>query len=133
MRRNAAPELAVVVPDDHVRGPELPDEYEWPDATRSWWQHWRESAQSQTFLATDWDYLLDTALLHADFWLGDRSVESGLRLRVAKFGATPEDRQRLKLVVGEPSGRSEPRASARQTANRKARLLRAVDDNSRQR
>jgi hypothetical protein len=125
-RRNAAPELVVVVPDDQVRGPELPDGYDWPDATLAWWQHWRESAQAQTFLATDWDYLRDTALLHAEFWLGDRSVESGLRLRVAKFGATPEDRLRLKLAVGEPAGPSEPRASGRQTANRRARLLRAV-------
>jgi hypothetical protein len=127
-RRNATPALVVVVPDDEVRGPELPDGYEWPDATRSWWQHWRESAQAQMFLATDWDYLLDTALLHAEFWLGDRTVESGLRLRVAKFGATPEDRLRLKLAVVEPASPPEPRLNARQVSNRKARLLRAVDN-----
>jgi hypothetical protein len=117
-----------VVPDTVVRGPELPDGYEWPDATRSWWQHWRESPQAQTFIETDWSFLLDTALLHAELWLGDCSVESALRLRVAKFGATPEDRLRMKLAVGEPAGGPEPRQSARQTANRKARLLRALDD-----
>jgi hypothetical protein len=125
-KRRAAPVVSVV-PDAVVRGPELPDEYEWPDATRSWWQHWRESPQAQTFLATDWDYLLDTAVLHAVFWLGDRSVESGLRLRVAKFGATAEDRRRLRLTVGEPASAPEPRPRARQVSNRKARLLRAVD------
>jgi hypothetical protein len=131
-RRNAAPEMAVVAPDDQVRGPELPDGYEWPAATLAWWTTWRESPQAQMFLATDWDYLLDTAVLHAEFWLGDRSVEAGLRLRVAKFGATPEDRQRLRFSVGEPAGPSEPRPNARQAANRRAKLLRAVDDSRQQ-
>jgi hypothetical protein len=117
-----------VVPDTVVRGPELPDGHEWPAATLAWWQTWRESPQAQTFIETDWSFLLDTAVLHAEFWLGDRSVESGLRLRVAKFGATPEDRRRLKLAVGEPPGPPQARPNPRQTSNRKARLLRAVDD-----
>jgi hypothetical protein len=124
--RRRAPAVTVV-PDAVLRGPELPDEYQWSDATRSWWQTWRESPQAQMFTATDWSYLLDTAVLHADFWLGDRTVESGLRLRVAKFGATPEDRQRLRLAVGEPTGLPEPRPSARQISSRNAPLLRAVD------
>jgi hypothetical protein len=38
---------------------------------------------------------LDTAVLHAGFWLGDTSVADGLHLRVAKHGATPLDRARL--------------------------------------
>jgi hypothetical protein len=117
-----------VVPDAVVRGPELPDGYEWPPATCSWWQQWRESPQAQTFIATDWSFLLDTALLHAEFWLGDLSRGAELRLRVAKFGATAEDRRRLKLAVGEPAAPSERRSSPRQISNRKARLLRAVDD-----
>jgi hypothetical protein len=128
--RDTAPRrtpAVTVVPDAVVRGPELPDEYEWPAATRAWWATWRESPQAQMFLPTDWDYLLDTAVLHAEFWLGDRSVESGVRLRVAKFGATSEDRLRLKLAVGEPAAPPEPRSSARQASNREARLLRAVD------
>jgi hypothetical protein len=127
-RRNAAPELAVVVPDDQVRGPELPAGYEWPDETLAWWQHWRESPQAQTFIATDWSFLLDTALIHAEFWLGDRSRGAELRLRVAKFGATGEDRRRLKLAVGEPPARlSRVRVHGR-PGNRKARLLRAADE-----
>jgi hypothetical protein len=125
--RRAAPVVSVV-PDAVVRGPELPDGYEWPDQTLAWWQHWRESPQAQTFIATDWSFLLDTALIHAEFWLGDLSRGGELRLRVAKFGATGEDRRRLKLAVGEPVGPPEPRPSTRQTSNRKARLLRVVDD-----
>ena len=71
--------------------------------------------------------MLDTALLHADFWLGDRSVEAGLRLRVAKFGATPEDRLRLRIAVGETAEKAQPAPGARLTANRKARMLAAID------
>ena len=41
--------------------------------------------------------LLDTAMIHARFWLGDARLAPELRLRTAKFGATPEDRQRLKI------------------------------------
>jgi len=98
-----------------------------PGQRPGWWQHWRESPQAQTWLATDWSCLLDTALLHADFWLGDRSVEAGLRLRVAKFGATPEDRLRLRIAVGETAEKAQPAPGAMLTANRKARMLAAID------
>ena len=79
-----------------------PDSFDWPAATREWWRTWRTSAQASKFTETDWLFLLDTAVLHAEFWLGDPSVAGELRLRVAKFGATPEDRARLRLQVGEP-------------------------------
>jgi hypothetical protein len=122
-RRNAP--AFEVVDDGEVRGPELPDGYDWPEQTRHWWQTWRESPQSQAFLATDWDYLADTALLHADFWEGDRTVEPGLRQRLAKFGATPEDRSRMKLTVGEPVSDA-PQMSARKSGNRTGRLLKTA-------
>jgi len=101
-RRNKAAPVTVLTADGKVYGPDLPDDYDWPDATREWWQTWRTSAQAQTFAETDWSFLLDTAVLHADFWLGDRSrsLEAELRLRVAKFGATPADRARLRWQVG---------------------------------
>jgi hypothetical protein len=124
IRRNITVPIATVASDGLERGSELPDDYEWPPQTRQWWQHWRESPQSQTFLATDWDYLLDTAVLHADFWLGDHSNANELRQRLAKLGATVEDRARMKLEVAEPGGRPSwvPEPSARQSGNRKARL-----------
>jgi hypothetical protein len=125
-RRNVSPELVLVAADDQVRGPELPDGYEWPEETRAWWQHWRESPQSQVFIDTDWSFLLDTALLHADLWLGDLSVAGELRLRVAKFGATAEDRRRLRLAVGEPPAATTP-PGRRLTSAQKARMLRAAD------
>jgi hypothetical protein len=71
----------------------------WPEPTKAWWLNWRKSAQAQTFSPSDWDFLLETAVLHARFWSGDHSVAGELRLRVAKFGATPEDRLRLKMDI----------------------------------
>lgn len=63
---------------------------------------WGESAQAELFSSTDWDFLIDTALLHQTLWnYGDLSVLPELRLRVAKFGATLEDRARLRIQFAE--------------------------------
>lgn len=105
-RRNVDPIPRVEVEqDDELRGPELPADAlpkgeEWHPRTVAWWDTWRRSAQAQTFLRTDWDFLLDTALMHHTMWSRGRWEFAGeLRLRVAKFGATPEDRARLRLQV----------------------------------
>ena len=58
---------------------------------------WRESPLSAEYTETDWSFLLDTAYMHALYWKGDHRVAAELRLRVAKFGATPEDRARLRI------------------------------------
>lgn len=128
-RNTATPPIAVVVADGKEHGPELPETHDWPEATREWWKIWRTCDQAATFTKTDWSFLLDTAVLHADFWLGERSVASELRLRAAKFGATPEDRARLKLSVGAPPTTTAPtRLQTKATKSRRERLLRAVGD-----
>lgn len=72
-------------------------EFSWPERTRQWWQMWADSPLSADFTSTDWSELLDTALLHARLWNGDIKVAAELRLRTAKYGATPEDRARLRI------------------------------------
>lgn len=101
-------ETQTVVPDGELHGPELPegvlDDESWHPRTVQWWNTWRRSAQSQTFTETDWDFLIDTALMHHTMWAKKRwEFAAELRLRAAKFGATPEDRQRLKLKIGTPT------------------------------
>ena len=123
-RRNADGELKIVHQDGESRGPDLPDDVDWPDATRAWWETWRKSAQAATFTDTDWSFLLDTAVLHMEFWDGDRSVAAELRLRAAKFGATPEDRARLKIEVGDPG---KPRKQPAKNAARRSRVLSVVE------
>lgn len=110
-----------VSPDEKLRGPELPvdalpDGEEWHPRTQAWWDTWRRSPQAQTFTATDWDFLIDTALMHHTMWLKGRwEFASELRLRAAKFGATPEDRARLRLQIApEPEpNKPEPKPSGR--------------------
>jgi hypothetical protein len=130
-RRNTPEQLTVLSSDGEVHGPELPDTHDWPAATTAWWETWRTCPQASSFTKTDWSFLLDTAVLHADFWLGDRSIAAELRLRAAKFGATPEDRARLKIAVTEPGKKPPPaqtRLQAKGTKTRRERLLRAVGD-----
>lgn len=127
-RRNSAP-LTVVEADGETHGPDLPDTHEWPAATLLWWKTWRESPQASKFTDTDWSFLLDTAVLHAEFWLGQRAHAAELRLRAAKFGATPEDRARLKIAIGEPKPKGAPRGLQPKVSQaRKGRLLKAVGD-----
>jgi hypothetical protein len=66
--------------------------------------------------------------MHHTMWSKGRwEFAAELRLRAAKFGATPEDRARLKIEVTEPK----PAAVAKPAADasgRRDRLLRAVGD-----
>lgn len=117
-RREA--EFTRVADDGQLRGPELPD-MTWHPRTAAWWDTWRRSPMSQTFTATDWDFLLDTALLHNELWAGNPGVAAELRLRVAKFGASPEDRLRLKVEITDEV--AEAKAEPRVNADRKARLV----------
>jgi hypothetical protein len=76
----------------------MPDGEPWPEQTRKWWAMWRDSPFSADFHATDWSFLLDTAVLHAMFWRGNTKVAGELRIRVAKHGITPGDRARLRTT-----------------------------------
>lgn len=64
------------------------------------------------FTELEWSELLVAAVFHGLFWRGDPRVAAELRLRVAKFGVTPDDRARLRveLVDDEPAP---PKAPAR--------------------
>lgn len=115
-----------VIHADPVEQPELPSifveddgelvAFTWPAVTQEWWQMWADSPLSAEFTSTDWSELRDTAKLHAEFWNGKHSLAGELRLRVAKFGATPEDRARLRITFAaadEAEGkRSTPKGSS---------------------
>lgn len=124
-RRNIDPIPTTVVQMDGLTyGPQLPEKYLWHEQTRIWWETWRKSPNAQTFTTTDWDFLLDTALIHTQFWNGE-NVAAELRLRCAKYGATPEDRLRLRLQIG---NKAEPSVSESKplSGSRKTRLLKVV-------
>jgi hypothetical protein len=118
--------------DGEIRGRELPegvlDNESWHPRTVQWWETWRRSAQAQMFTDTDWEFLLDTALMHHTMWAKQKwEFAAELRLRSAKFGATPEDRMRLRLSIETPVPGTGPlpagdEGSVTNIASRRARL-----------
>lgn len=112
VRRNKAPATVTVKAPTKKYGWKLPegvlrdkegDPVDWHPATKKWWNAWRSSPQATRMLTEpDWQFLLDTALMHHQMWQNGRwDFASEVRLRVAKFGATPEDRLRLHLEIDE--------------------------------
>ncbi|RTE50434.1 hypothetical protein EKN07_04170 [Actinobaculum sp. 352] len=93
---------------------------------------WRRSPLAPSFSEMDWAFLLDTALLHQQLWAsGDTRVLPELRLRVAKFGATPEDRARLRVQfaqadVSESQAERVAGEKRAQGSRARARAVRAV-------
>lgn len=87
----------------------------WPSPTVAWWAMWGESPLAEGFIAADWSFLLDTALLHAAVWRGDTKAAAELRLRVAKFGQTPEDRARLRITFASAGSAEEKQQGATPT------------------
>lgn len=97
-RRNKEPIPLRVIEVETAQQPPLPDDIDWHPRTREWWDMWGRFPLAAEFTEADWSYLLDTALIHTKFWSGDAKLEGALRLRVAKFGQTVEDRARLRIT-----------------------------------
>lgn len=100
-----------LVSDGKLRGPVLPRNVlkkkdgtaeAWHPMTVKWWNNWRKSPQAiRMMTGPDWDFMLDTALMHHEMWITRRFELAGeIRLRVQQFGATPEARARLRLEIG---------------------------------
>ena len=117
----------MIIQDGQKHGHDLPSSRKWPAETLAWWETWRTCALASTFIDTDWSFLLDTAVLHAQFWSGNQSVAAELRIRVAKFGATPEDRARLKVEVGDPNKSVVSKQVQPKSSRQRDRLLKAVE------
>jgi hypothetical protein len=97
--------------DGKVYGAKLPDFYavfppsgscgtRWNAVTRGWHEAIRRSPFASEFTELDWYFLLDTAMIH-HLWMLTRADKyfKEFRQRVALFGCTPADRQRLRWVV----------------------------------
>lgn len=106
-RRNAENRPFRIIEHVRVEQPALPNGFpyegrriKWPQITREWWDHWNDTTLNDGFTVHDWDYLMDTAVVHAKHWLGlDSKAGTELIRRLAKFGVTPDDRARLRIVM----------------------------------
>jgi hypothetical protein len=125
-RRNKPPVSERVIEVDAADQPSLPESMPlgapWPAETTRWWRMWSESPLAEEFTASDWSELMDTAVLHGAFWSGQISVANELRLRVAKFGATPEDRARLRITFAQADEAEEKRPVTRSARERRGSL-----------
>ena len=117
-------------PVDHTTLPDdlLPDGDVWHPATLRWWRRWTGSPLAKSLPEVDWSELEATAVLHHEY-MRKRSftLASELRLRMQKFGATPEDRMRLRILVAEADDKDSRRPAASDgAARRKYGPLKAV-------
>jgi len=99
--RPELPEFTLMVKLDNEL---VSQEFEWPVMTRDWWDALELHPLKGEFIDADWSYLLDTARLHAAFWMGKLDAAAEIRLREAKYGFTPEDRLRLRIQFAEATG-----------------------------
>lgn len=105
-RRDA--ETEVLNPTGRARGPKLPadvlpDGEDWHPQTKTLWEALRRDPILADETPVGWQFLLDTMLMHHTMWAKGRwEFASEVRLRLAKYGATPEDRMRLKVRVERP-------------------------------
>lgn len=129
-RRHRDPVPTTLLRHEAVRPPRWPkarpDGRAWPAATVAWWRTWVRSPQAEHFGSTDWSFLLDTALVHARFVEGDLDRAGELRLRVAKFGATMEDRARLRMQFAAADEADARRPPAADTARERYGDLRVL-------
>lgn len=122
--------------DDVVRGPDLPEDIDWHPRTKEWWEKWRRSPQALVMLDSDWEMMLETALLHTRLWYGKMSsaqlvaVAGEVRRRVAALGSTFEDRLKLRIVIqtdaDEQNEDKKIEDAAEQAVNYMERLLNAT-------
>lgn len=122
-RRNKEPVPLRVIESAPVAQPALPKRMPngepWPAITRAWWKMWGKDPLAAEFRATDWAELRDTAVLHGLYWSGEVKLAGELRLRTAKFGATAEDRARLRIQYAAADEAEDRRSQRRAKAAQK--------------
>lgn len=99
-----------VVTDEPYRGkkPGLPSKFQYvdkgavlevkiPPRTRAWWKRVSSMPHCVLWTETDWQFALDTAMVHAAFVLGDTVRAGELRVREKQMGTTFDSRRDLRI------------------------------------
>ncbi|WP_327377680.1 hypothetical protein OG393_29260 [Streptomyces sp. NBC_01216] len=84
---------------------------------KRFWMTWSQAPQTEDWMDTDWAELEIVTKLVDAFYLGDMKLAGEIRQRVGKWGATTEDRARLRMsfdkqVRGEAAQAPEPTSPA---------------------
>ncbi|MBD0739848.1 hypothetical protein BGM09_10470 [Streptomyces sp. CBMA29] len=110
VRRNAHPH-ATELPAVAQPGRELPRALGITTAgAKRFWKTWSTAPQTARWAETDWAELEVTTKLVDALYLGDLKLASEIRMRVAKWGATTEDRARLRMKFEDQPEDSEGQA-----------------------
>ncbi|MFG3176596.1 hypothetical protein ACGFZC_16230 [[Kitasatospora] papulosa] len=98
---------------------------------RRFWQTWATSPQAGNWAETDWAELEITVKLVDAFYQGDVKLAGEIRQRVAKWGATTEDRARLRMSLEDNEDQDqddEPGTPAPTTSDLDEELFRLLSD-----
>lgn len=68
-----------------------------PSRTRAWWKRVSAMPHCVLWTETDWQFALDTAMVHAAFVLGDTVRAGELRVREKQMGTTLDARRDLRI------------------------------------
>lgn len=124
-------QFAELTTDGEIRGPELPTGQgypEWHPQTLKLYESLRVSALAQTWVNTDWEFLVDTMLLHHSMWAkGSWTHAAEVRLRLGKYGTTPEDRMRLRVAVDQPDSLAQQNADVVPIQRADIRVMKSTD------
>ncbi|MFJ4093453.1 hypothetical protein ACIPYS_17885 [Kitasatospora sp. NPDC089913] len=95
---------------------------------RRFWRTWATSPQSARWAETDWAELEITTKLVDALYQGDLKLAGEIRQRVAKWGATTEDRARLRISIEpEHQDRDADQAPAETTTDLDEELFRLLN------
>lgn len=98
----------------------LPDGDVWHPATLRWWDRWCKSPLAANLPSVDWSELEACAVLHHEYMRKRTfTLASELRLRMGKFGGTPEDRARLRITLADADEKDSKRPVAPQPEAKK--------------
>lgn len=71
--------------------PHLPKDTEWPEATEKWFNNWRDSERTDGWDMPQWQYMFDTAIVHALVYQAEQYQCLGeLRARLREMGLSFE-------------------------------------------
>ncbi|GCD99851.1 phage terminase small subunit [Embleya hyalina] len=127
VRRNKAPYEHDLVGETQV-GRELPRALGVKSAgAKRFWRTWSTSPQAREWQETDWAELELTVVLVDAFFLGETKHASEIRLRVAKWGATTEDRARLRMTFDKSAEADEDEPANETAADLDEELFRLLN------
>ncbi|MEV0470727.1 hypothetical protein [Streptomyces prunicolor] len=95
---------------------------------KRFWKTWASAPQTQGWVETDWAELEITTKLVDAFYEGDTRLAGEIRQRVAKWGATTEDRARLRMSFEDQDQAAETAVPETTTSDLDEELFRLLSD-----